>query len=92
MLIVTGGPGTGKTTIVNGILSLYDQMGLTCMLAAPTGRAAKRMTEVTGQEASTIHRLLEAEIDPHSGQLFFTRDESNPLKGAACQSPADFSR
>ena len=80
LLIVTGGPGTGKTTIVNGILSLYDQMGLTCMLAAPTGRAAKRMTEVTGQEASTIHRLLEAEIDPHSGQLFFTRDESNPLK------------
>ena len=80
LLIVTGGPGTGKTTIVNGILSLYDQMGLTCMLAAPTGRAAKRMTEVTGQEASTIHRLLGAEIDPHSGQLFFTRDESTPLK------------
>ncbi len=80
LLIVTGGPGTGKTTIVNGILSLYSQMGLKCMLAAPTGRAAKRMTEVTGQEASTIHRLLGAGIDPHTGKLFFARDESNPLK------------
>ena len=83
LLIVTGGPGTGKTTIVNGILSLYDQMGLTCALAAPTGRAAKRMTEVTGHDASTIHRLLEAELDPHTGQLSFSRNESNPLKAHA---------
>ena len=83
LLIITGGPGTGKTTIVNGILSLYAQMGVSCMLAAPTGRAAKRMTEVTGQEASTIHRLLGADIDPASGELFFTRDESNPLKAQA---------
>ena len=83
LLIVTGGPGTGKTTILNGILSLYGQMGLKCLLAAPTGRAAKRLTEVTGQEASTIHRLLEAGIDPHTGQMFFAKDENNPLKAHA---------
>ena len=80
LLLITGGPGTGKTTILKGILSLYSQMGLRCMLAAPTGRAAKRLTEVTGQEASTIHRLLGAGIDPHTGKLFFTRDEEDPLK------------
>ena len=80
LLIITGGPGTGKTTILKGILSLYDQMGLKCLLAAPTGRAAKRLTEVTGQEASTIHRLLGAGIDPHTGKLFFAKDESDPLK------------
>ena len=80
LLLVTGGPGTGKTTIVNGILSLYDQMGLKYALAAPTGRAAKRLTEVTGQDASTIHRLLEAGIDPHTGDLFFNKNEEDPLK------------
>ena len=80
LLLVTGGPGTGKTTIVNGILSLYDQMGLKCMLAAPTGRAAKRLTEVTGQEASTIHRLLGAGIDPATGELFFSKNEEDPLQ------------
>ena len=83
LLIVTGGPGTGKTTILNGILSLYYQMGFQCLLAAPTGRAAKRLTEVTGEDASTIHRLLEASIDPHSGNLVFLRDEENPLKADA---------
>ena len=83
LLLVTGGPGTGKTTIVNGILSLYEQMGVKCMLAAPTGRAAKRMTEVTGRDASTIHRLLEATVDPHSGDLFFMKNESDPLKTQA---------
>ncbi len=83
LLLITGGPGTGKTTILNGILSLYDQMGLSYVLAAPTGRAAKRLTEVTGQDASTIHRLLEAGIDPHTGNLFFSRDEQNPLKADA---------
>lgn len=80
LLLLTGGPGTGKTTITKGILSLYSQMGLDCVLAAPTGRAAKRLTEVTGKEASTIHRLLEAGINPHTGQMFFAKDESNPLK------------
>ena len=83
LLLITGGPGTGKTTIVNGILSLYSQMGLRCLLAAPTGRAAKRMTEVTGHEASTIHRLLGAGIDPHTGKLFFAHDEDDPLKADA---------
>ena len=83
LLLVTGGPGTGKTTIVNGILSLYDQMGLKCLLAAPTGRAAKRLTEVTGQEATTIHRLLGAGIDPHTGELFFSKNEEDPLKADA---------
>ncbi len=83
LLLITGGPGTGKTTILNGILSLFDQLGLNCLLAAPTGRAAKRLTEVTGQDASTIHRLLEAGIDPYSGDLVFARDENNPLKADA---------
>ena len=80
VLLITGGPGTGKTTILNGILALFQQMDLRCVLAAPTGRAAKRLTEVTGQEASTIHRLLEAGIDPHTGKMYFAKDESSPLK------------
>lgn len=83
VLLITGGPGTGKTSIVNGILSLFGQMGLECLLAAPTGRAAKRLTEVTGREASTIHRLLEAGIEPNTGRMFFARDEENPLKADA---------
>ena len=83
VLLITGGPGTGKTTILNGILSLYSQMGLKCLLAAPTGRAAKRLTEVTGEDASTIHRLLEAGIDPNTGMMYFAKDESDPLKADA---------
>ncbi len=83
VLLITGGPGTGKSTLVKGILSLLGQMQLKCVLAAPTGRAAKRLTEVTGQEASTIHRLLEAGIDPATGELVFVRDESNPIKADA---------
>ena len=83
VLLITGGPGTGKTTILNGILSLFDQMDLKCLLAAPTGRAAKRLTEVTGRDASTIHRLLETDIDPATGNMVFLRDESNPLKADA---------
>ena len=83
LLLLTGGPGTGKTTVLKGILSLYEQMGLSCVLAAPTGRAAKRLTEVTGAEASTIHRLLEATIDPTTGKMCFLRDEQSPLEADA---------
>ncbi len=83
LLLITGGPGTGKTTILNGILSLYDQMGLKSLLCAPTGRAAKRLSEVTGKDASTIHRLLGAGIDPHTGKLYFCKDASDPLKADA---------
>ena len=80
LLLITGGPGTGKTTILNGILELLGRMQLKTLLAAPTGRAAKRLSEVTGEDASTIHRLLEAGIDPATGKMFFARDEENPLK------------
>ena len=83
LMLITGGPGTGKTTVLNGILSLYEQMDLKCVLAAPTGRAAKRLTEVTGREASTIHRLLDATVDPHTGELFFAKNEDTPLKADA---------
>jgi len=83
LLLITGGPGTGKTTTLNGILSLLEQMGLKCVLCAPTGRAAKRLTEVTGRDASTIHRLLGAGIDPHTGKLVFTKDEADPLQAHA---------
>ena len=68
------------STILKGILSLLGQMQLKCVLAAPTGRAAKRLTEVTGEEASTIHRLLEAGIDQVTGKMEFLHDESNPIK------------
>ncbi len=88
LLILTGGPGTGKTTILKGILELYDKLGLNTpsrgvLLAAPTGRAAQRLQEVTGREASTIHRLLGAQLDPANGQMIFTRNESNPLQARA---------
>ena len=80
VMILTGGPGTGKTTTLAGILTLFDRLHLDTLLAAPTGRAAKRLSELTGREASTIHRLLEAGIDPGTGDMVFVRDEDNPLK------------
>ena len=80
VLLLTGGPGTGKTTVLNGVLSVFRQMGLRCVLAAPTGRAAQRLSEVTGQDASTIHRLLETTVDTNTGQMYFVKDEANPLK------------
>ncbi len=80
LLVITGGPGTGKTTTVRALIALYARMGLSVKLAAPTGRAAKRMTELAGEEAVTIHRLLEAGYAPDSTDLVFRRDENNPLK------------
>ena len=79
MLILTGGPGTGKTTTLNGILKLFEQQELDIALAAPTGRAAKRMTELTGREAKTMHRLLEVEWDEHDRPVF-KRNLRNPLE------------
>ena len=77
-LVLTGGPGTGKTTTLNAIISLYEQQGLNVMIAAPTGRAAKRISDLTGYEAKTIHRLLEVEYS--SGDtLRFVHNENNLL-------------
>ena len=76
---LTGGPGTGKTTTIRAILRIFDQMGLMTALAAPTGRAAKRMQELCHRDASTIHRLLETNYDPDLETLVFKRDESDPL-------------
>lgn len=78
LLILTGGPGTGKTTTVKGIISLFEKYGYEIVLTAPTGRAAKRMTELTGREASTIHRLLEVEWDKNDEPIF-SRNMQNPL-------------
>lgn len=78
ILILTGGPGTGKTTTINGILKLFELSGLDVALTAPTGRAAKRMSEVTGKEAKTIHRLLEVEWDKNDRPVF-SRNERNLL-------------
>ncbi len=82
LLIITGGPGTGKTTTINSIIRLFEMEGLDFMLAAPTGRAAKRMSETTGYEARTIHRLLELNGDVE-GNAGFERNESNPLEADA---------
>ncbi len=78
IMIMTGGPGTGKTTAIKAILSLYSREGSRVMLAAPTGRAAQRMTELTGYPAKTIHRLLEVEFDM-TGQIVFRHNENNTL-------------
>jgi exodeoxyribonuclease V alpha subunit len=79
LLVVTGGPGTGKTTTIRSLLALFQQHGLEVMLAAPTGRAAKRMTEATGLEAKTLHRLLEYAQTEGEG-FAFQRNEDRPLK------------
>ncbi|MDD6161152.1 MAG: ATP-dependent RecD-like DNA helicase [Oscillospiraceae bacterium] len=83
IMLLTGGPGTGKTTSLRGVLSLFEALGLETALAAPTGRAAKRMGETCGQEAFTIHRLLETKLDPFTGQLAFTKNQDDPLPADA---------
>ena len=83
VMLLTGGPGTGKTTCLRGVLALFERMGLDTALAAPTGRAAKRLGELCNTEASTIHRLLETGFDPHTGKLVFTRNSYDPLKADA---------
>ena len=79
ILILTGGPGTGKTTTLNAIIHILKQAGERVLLAAPTGRAAKRMSEVTGEEAKTIHRMLQVDWDEQDNPVF-NRNERNPLE------------
>ena len=87
LLIITGGPGTGKTTTINTIIRYFEQEEMEILLAAPTGRAAKRMTEATGYEARTIHRLLELtgvpSDDKDTSGMHFERNEENPLDADA---------
>ncbi len=81
LTVITGGPGTGKTTTINAIISFFEKQRLSILLAAPTGRAAKRMSETTGHEASTIHRMLELSGSvEEGGRAVFARNEENPLK------------
>ena len=81
IFILTGGPGTGKTTTLNGILTILEQSGAKVALAAPTGRAAKRMAELCGRDAKTIHRLLEVDFrDDNNPGIRFKRNEKNPLR------------
>jgi len=81
ILVVTGGPGTGKTTLIKGIISFFRKQGMKVVLAAPTGRAAKRMTEASGTEAKTIHRLLETGyIGDDEGSRNFRKNEQDPIE------------
>ncbi len=80
VLVLTGGPGTGKTTTINAMIHFFESEGMDIFLAAPTGRAAKRMTEATGCEAQTIHRLLEVSGTPEEGNTGFSRNAENPLE------------
>ncbi|ASW44043.1 ATP-dependent RecD-like DNA helicase [Clostridium isatidis] len=78
--IITGGPGTGKTTIIKAIIEIYENNGMKVLLGAPTGRAAKRMTESTGREAKTIHRLLEMGVSDDEDNSYFIKGEAEPLE------------
>ena len=78
VMILTGGPGTGKTTVVKALMAIFDSLGMKCVLAAPTGRAAKRMSEATSSEAKTIHRMLEMERTSEE-RVRFGRNSQNPL-------------
>ena len=82
LLILTGGPGTGKTTAVKAVIDVFESHGLQVLLAAPTGRAAKRMSDVTGREAKTIHRLLEVEWNENDKPTF-GRNAEYPLDAQA---------
>ena len=83
LLLLTGGPGTGKTTSVRGIVALFERMGLTVLLAAPTGRAAQRMGELCGREAQTIHRMLGMSWNEQTGEVSFAKSEQDPLEADA---------
>ncbi len=80
LVVITGGPGTGKTTSLRAVLALFDAMGLETMLAAPTGQAAKRLGDLTGREASTIHRLLGASYSPETDSTVFRKNETDRLR------------
>ncbi|MCL2603593.1 MAG: ATP-dependent RecD-like DNA helicase [Defluviitaleaceae bacterium] len=87
VLVITGGPGTGKTTVINTLIGMLEKAGQKVILAAPTGRAAKRMTEATGREAKTVHRLLEVSFIPSdsssygsNGRMVFNKNEDSPLE------------
>ena len=79
IVVITGGPGTGKTTSIRAILAMFDSLGLRTLLTAPTGRAAKRMTELTGCEASTVHRLLGARFAEDEESVVFAKNEADQL-------------
>lgn len=80
VLVITGGPGTGKTTTINSIIDIFEGLSQKVLLAAPTGRAAKRMSEATGHEAKTIHRLLEYSFSEEEAIMSFSKNEEEPLE------------
>jgi len=80
IMVITGGPGTGKTTTIRAVIEMFDLLGLKTLLTAPTGRAAKRMTELTGRDASTVHRLLEAQFAEDGKTVVFGRNEGEKLE------------